>query len=96
VESRKWKKRLWIHPLTKKRAAGDVISYLIIELCQDERKFQNFTCMKPETFDCVLLLVTDIIAKSDTNFRTSIPSQRETSGDAEVSFLLHSSKLNII
>jgi hypothetical protein len=72
--SRKRKRNLWIRPVTT-WIADDLISCLMIELRQDERKFPNFTRMKPETFDYILLLAADIIVKSDTHFRRSIPPE---------------------
>jgi hypothetical protein len=57
------------------------------------RKFQNFSHIKPQTFGYLQLIVADIIVKSDTNFRTSIPLE-ETSSITEVSVLLHLSKLS--
>lgn len=73
AHNREW----WVHPHNQKREAEDTITNLIAELRNYPEKFRNFTRMQSETFDYLLALIENVIAKQNTNFRKSItPGER--------------------
>lgn len=71
------KKKLWVHPLNKKRITHNVIVSFICELRSDEKKFKNYTRVCTSTFDFIIQQIGDEIRKEDTHFRRSIsPEER--------------------
>lgn len=77
LEENDKKKKLWIHPLNKKRITHNVILSLLCELRSDESKFKNYTRVSTDTFDFILEAIREEIRKKDTNFRKSIsPEER--------------------
>jgi len=77
LEQNHKKKKLWIHPLNKKRITHNVILTLLCELRSDESKFKNYTRVSSVTFDFILQEIGEEIRKEDTHFRKSIsPEER--------------------
>ena len=72
IEEDEKQKRMWVHPLNKKRTTNNLIKCFLRELRNDDLKFKNFTRVSPETFDYILNIISEEIQKADTNFRKSI------------------------
>lgn len=51
IEKNKKPKRMWVHPLNKKRATNNLIKCVLRELSNDELKFKNIARVRSETFD---------------------------------------------
>jgi len=57
IENNEKQKRMWVHPLNKKRTINNLIKCFLCKLRNDELKFKNFTRVSPETFDYILNII---------------------------------------
>ena len=70
-------KRMWVHPINRKRDEQNSLKKFVAELKEDETKFRNFTRLSLGTFNHILSMIEHEIRKCDTNLRKSItPEER--------------------
>lgn len=62
-------RRYWVHPYNRNREEKKTLENLILELRRDEEKFYSCTRLTLETFDYLVVLLQDRMAKKDTNYR---------------------------
>ena len=62
----------WVHPINKNRENYGEFQHLFKALKQDEARFKSYFRMSISTFEYVLELVRDNIAKQNTAFRDAI------------------------
>lgn len=70
--NKKKKKRFWVHPLLQTRADKGMFKLFYIDLRKYPEKFFNYTRMSIESFDELLLLLSESLKGSDTPMRKSI------------------------
>ena len=72
---RKVDRKYWVHPIIKVCYVEGAYYTLFDKLVLDDNKFFNFFRMSKETFDYILVNLSDIIKKEDTRFRMAIPPE---------------------
>ena len=73
---RQRRRRMWVHPINKRRQEFGVFHHLVAELSLDRDRHLKYFRMSPEKMDDLSLIGPDLTTQS-TNFRQSIhPKQR--------------------
>ena len=71
------RRRMWVHPINKRRQEFGLFHHLVAELSLDRDRHVQYFRMSPEKMDDLLSLIGPDLTTQSTNFRQSIhPKQR--------------------
>ena len=70
------RKRLWVHPINRKRKLFGEFHHLVNELLFDSSRFQSYFRMSPYDFDALVTSLRPLIRKRDTNYREAISAEQ--------------------